>query len=570
MGRGRFFAAVCFLIHDPGEPRASIHKECAAINLAAGSMRSLLSAEKRMTKKRKPVSRTIAVLRRGVSMAALFVQFATVQTALAKDGTWLRVTTPEFTLFTDLKEKQAVAWAAEFTQYIAALRGYFLMQDRHLPPLTIVVFEWERDFLDYRPLDLHGKPQAMDGFFSRQESWAVAGLAGGQMSDEVRRKVFHEGTHWFMSVQNRPNPLWLEEGLAEVFSTFAVTNGHVEWGRMIKSHLAVLGPILPVPLEKLLVTGHTELFADESSRTGYFYAESWLFVHFLMFGHHDFPRSALADYKVFLSSGVAPNLAFQRAFGRTYAKMEDQLFDYLRSGEYSVQRQPLAVVGELRAEQATKRDTEEALGRLALVGRRWEIAEEHARAVTSLAPEDPRAFEILGLARLGRGDAVGSIDAFSRAAKLNSRDFFPYFELAHAEHAEGTTGPMGLSSITPEAARRMANLYEQAINLHARFLPSFRGLVGLVGIAEPWSVEDMRFLELGQKLFPQDEFISVGLAVLSWRAGEREKARSQLAAILATEQQAGGSDARNYARRLDMLWAQQGAREKRDQPIQTK
>src|SRR5687768_13903833 len=142
-------------------------------------------------------------------------------TVLAAGGErWLKVAAPEFTVITPLREKEALAWTAEFSQFIAALQGFINVNPTRLPRLTIVVLARERDFARFRPLRENGTPMEVAGFFSRRASGAVAGVVGTGMRDETRSTLFHEGTHWFLSGFELPNPVWLEEGLAEVFSTF--------------------------------------------------------------------------------------------------------------------------------------------------------------------------------------------------------------------------------------------------------------------------------------------------------------------------------------------------------------
>lgn len=88
----------------------------------------------------------------------------------ATTETWLRVKTPEFTVLTPLKQKEAVTWASEFAQFIAAMRGFFVTGQRSLTPLTVVIFARERNFENYRPLGADGKPEDVAGFFARHEA----------------------------------------------------------------------------------------------------------------------------------------------------------------------------------------------------------------------------------------------------------------------------------------------------------------------------------------------------------------------------------------------------------------
>ena len=52
----------------------------------------------------------------------------------------------------------------------------------------------------------------------------------------MRRTIFHEGVHWFLSGTKTRNPVWLDEGLAEVFSTFRAEKDRAAWGQAIPEH----------------------------------------------------------------------------------------------------------------------------------------------------------------------------------------------------------------------------------------------------------------------------------------------------------------------------------------------
>jgi tetratricopeptide (TPR) repeat protein len=472
----------------------------------------------------------------------------------AKPETWLRASTAEVTVITPLSAKEAAAWAGEFAQYTAALRAFFGHTRVRLPPLTVVVFPRERDFERYYPLlGPGGKPQRVDGYFSRHESWAVAGLTAG-VSEETRRTIFHEGVHWFLSGTKERNPVWLEEGLAEVFSTFRADKAKAEWGRAIPEHVDVLRLTHMLPLEKLLFTAQSELFGKDEIHTGIVYAESWAFVHFLIFGKHEIPRKAIGDYSEALATGGHPDEAFRRIFGHTYAEMDRLLEKYVHGGSYFVASTSLAAVEPPTVEPATKVDVENALGRLAIAGDRYDQATTHGRAAIAAAETDPRGHELLGFALDASGSRDGALAEYAAAIDRGSKDFRPYFEAAVAAHNAAVAGDKG--EFTPTEARAIANRYERAINFYPRFRTSYENLAGVVGLADPWGEEDRKFLELGLRLFPDSASIELGLAQLSHRAGDLKAARARLDKVLATRGNLALETAQ-YANRLDISWEQE-------------
>jgi tetratricopeptide (TPR) repeat protein len=479
----------------------------------------------------------------------------------ARNDTWIHVATPEFEVVTPLTVKAATAWTNEFSQYVAALRAYFGRTSARLPALTVVVFSRARDFERYHPLLAPGgKPQEVGGFFARHEAWAVVGVSADGWED-TRRNIFHEGVHWFLSASNTRNAVWLEEGLAEVFSTFRADGKNAEWGQPVENHVLALRELSKLPLQELLQTAHGDLFGNDAMRTGIVYAESWAFVHYLIFGQHAFPRRAIADYTESLSSGLAPDAAFQRAFGHNYREMDRLLDEYLRSGKYFVARQPLAAVPAPVVRPATKLEVENALGRLALAGRRHEEAVTHGRSAVAAAPADPRGHELLGVALQLTGDEAGALQEFEAAVERDTHDFQPYFEVAVAAHQAAAKEHGELS---PADARLIANRYERAVNYYPRFRASYENIAGLMSVAAPLGPEDRKFLELGLRLFPDSAMTQIGLAQWLRRNGQPAEARARLDAVLATRAglSAAGAD---FAHRLDVAWEREDISREVDQ-----
>ena len=464
--------------------------------------------------------------------------------------TWLKLSTPEITVITTASPKEATTWAMEFTQYIAALRSFFGNSRAELPALTIVVFSRVGDFQRYLPLFAPGgKPQPVGGFFARHESWAVVGVPAW-VSDETRRAIFHEGVHWFLSASHTRNPIWLEEGLAEVFSTFHAEKDTAEWGRSIDDHVRLLRAVALPPLEKLLHTAQSELFGDDRARTGIVYAESWAFVHFLMFGKHDIPRNGISRYLEEISSGTNPDEAFRKIFGRTYAEMDLLLRAYLGDGRYYIGKQPLARGVTPSVQPATAVDVENALGRLAIAGKRTAQAMTHAGAAMVAVPADPRGHELFALALQATGDAAGALVEFKAAIERGSNEFQPYFEAASAAHKAAIAER---SHLTSAEARTIANGYQRAIRYYPRFLASYENLAGIIGLAEPVGEEDRKVLELGQRLYPESPIILLGLAQLARRGGDGAGALAILDRVLASRHGLSAEGA-EFAHRLDIGW----------------
>ncbi len=482
----------------------------------------------------------------------LFLAAVAVTTVASASPRWLRASTPDLTMVTTLDEKSAVARVNEFTQYIAALRAYLGNEHGPLSPLTMVVFARRADFDRYRPLGKDGKPQWVGGFFVPRDSWAIVGV-DANLSREIRHRIYHEGVHWYLHGSETGLPPWLDEGMAEVFSTFEIAGKDARWGRAIDRHVDRLHEYGPMPMRHLMRMRRDDLFGGNSYDTNLFYSQSWAFVHFLIFGESGISRDAAYRYVALVKSGVAMEQAFSQAFGRSYHEMDLQFSRYLDGGKYRLSRRPLAVVPPVRVEPALPQEIDEALGRLALVGHRYGLAIEHGRAMVARDPADARGRTLLGESLKENGQENAAADEFRLAAQLGSKDYEPYFEAGYALQKTETAGGGTLSE---GDARRVADYYEQALVLRPGFEVGYENLASVIGLAEPLLRKDASVLAQGRAMFPDNVMIQLGQAQIARRGGDVTGSRKELERILA---QSGAASAKvvTFATQIRTAWATQ-------------
>lgn len=467
--------------------------------------------------------------------------------AQGREAVWRKVEAENFTVLSALGEKETAKWAAEFVVYIGTLKRFITLDARRLPPITIVLFARDRDFHPYRVVGPNGRTIDLAGFFSRRESWAVAGLVGGASSEETRRVIFHEGVHWFFSAFHRPNPVWIEEGVAEVFSTFSISRKKMTWGQGIDGHAFLLQMNSDLSLERLLNMDRRHLFHGGGLPAGVLYAQSWALAHYLMFGKHDLPPDALERYLNLYHSAIHPDEAFKQAFGVTPAVMQDRLERYVHGGKYLVFDAPLPEMPLPEVTEAEPIEVQIGLARLAVASQRLERAKEHAEKSVALLPDDPRGYEMLGIVRDESGDRPGAVQAYQAAVERGSKDFRSTFQLGLALQ----TGAE--SALTADDARGASRYYQLSINLHPYQLYAYRNLAILTPLLAAPTEQDRKFLEFGYRLFPDDAMIVLGLAVLGYKQGERESALGLVRRVLKNEDRLD-RPTREFAHRLDDAW----------------
>src|SRR5262245_53940460 len=171
---------------------------------------------------RRMTSRPLGATLKLVSLVSLVsLVFALAAPSSAAEPKWLRLQSPSFGVISQLDEKETLAWAVEFEQFIGALHGLYGAKEVALPPLTIVLFRSPRDFAPYRLRTESGQARVA-AFFGNTGDWSIIGMPGNGRDTETRQTIYHEAVHWFATASDTPQPLWFAEGLAEVLSTFEI------------------------------------------------------------------------------------------------------------------------------------------------------------------------------------------------------------------------------------------------------------------------------------------------------------------------------------------------------------
>ena len=486
-------------------------------------------------------------------LAAILLPMMFSLAASAAPPQWHVLETPRFTVVSQISEKETRAWADEFNQFIGSLSGALKINERLLPKLSVVLFARNRDFKPYLPTQPNGKPWAVAGYFARQETWAAIGLAEQLGDAETRRTIFHEGVHWIVSVYPRYLPLCINEGLAEVYSTFEAKKDSASWGKPIAMHVDYLnrGGQALMPIDQLLLTSSGNSLFNEEERVGVFYAESWAFVHYLMFGQRQGSKSALDDFLNAYAGGLGTDETFRKTFGVDYGTMQRQLKTYLRDGRYSTysSRMPQTSKASEPFAVASPELVEIALAKLALGSNHPDLARKHAEAAVKFAPENAAAYDALACVQAEGKGAEPPITTLEKAIQLGSKDAWTYVLLADAK----TRAALVFGGIPPAEARQIASLLEKAIELRPNLVTAYKQLVAALPEVEQISQEDIQWVLQGVKLYRDEGMLMFGLAQIAWKCGDKEKARKLLAEAIAHPGKMEPAALAN-ARETEMRW----------------
>ena len=220
---------------------------------------------------------------------------------------WVRVESPNFIVYGETGEGRVREVAAEFERFRDALGRVIPGADTPAAvPTVVVVFNSARSFELYVPR-YKGKPIKLGGYFFSSDDMNIVAFADGKR-DELLRTIFHEYVHLVIDNVSDGMPLWLNEGLAEYYSTFHVDDGGkgALIGQAIPGHLDLLTHQRHFPIPELLAIDADSPSYNEGERQSLFYAQSWALVHMLVSGTPN--RSSLLGQYGRLVAGGTPSL----------------------------------------------------------------------------------------------------------------------------------------------------------------------------------------------------------------------------------------------------------------------
>jgi hypothetical protein len=282
-----------------------------------------------------PVQTRILLLA-GTLALALAGSTAAQVPAYSRD--WTRVHSPNFTAAGNATFQDMRAVLLELEGFRAALLrtlpGLRVTADR---PVTVVVFRDERAFAPFRPTTPGGERRAdVVGYFltTREASYMVVA-----MHRDMRRTfqhLFHEYTHYVVHQNVGRVPGWLNEGLAEYYSTLRadLRARRSVLGEPSPTRLATLNGGRLLPLRDVLTYDASGAVTHPPQRAAAFYAQSWALVHYLQHAEAGRHAARVGAYLEAVAAGATVDEAVSSAFGLPIDELESRLLTYIRRDSF--------------------------------------------------------------------------------------------------------------------------------------------------------------------------------------------------------------------------------------------
>jgi tetratricopeptide (TPR) repeat protein len=346
---------------------------------------------------------------------------------------WKRVRSTNFVAEGNASEKDLRGGLLRLESFRAALgRLHPGLRVDSAVPTRIVVFKDADAFNRFKPRDAKGRPrQDVAGYFSSgpDASYIVFGPHGGAINYTT---IFHEYTHYVVDRNMGTVPLWLNEGLAEFYSTFLLQNdGRAVIGRPPAADLTWLRRNGLGSLREIVRVDNawrSDVGVDR------FYAQSWAFVHYLLVGRETGTPTPIDAYMDAARRTSSADEAFTLAFGVDTEGMIGELRGYLRLPSFKEIVMPMpADVGTASDVVPMTEPEARLLGAdLLLLNGATEEAEKELAPLAALAQGNAAVSVAIGRVRLAQDRRNEAVAALSHSAELSPSSFAAQYYLANA------------------------------------------------------------------------------------------------------------------------------------------
>jgi tetratricopeptide (TPR) repeat protein len=454
--------------------------------------------------------------------------------ALAKKY-WYEASTAHFNIYSCGNVQDTYRLAARLEQFC---RAYAMLAGKDAvesPPTVVLAFPDHDSMKPFLPL-YNGQPGNIAGFFTRgsDENLIVLSLPNADSPD--MDIIFHEYAHLLFRRNDHLWPLWLKEGMAEIYSTFTTSGRYCEIARPIDRHLQTLANDPLMPLDELFAVTHDSPQYNEATRQGVFYAESWLLTHYLIAGDNPVLQSRFSQFTPLLKQGEMPERAFTNALGVSMAALQNALQSYLKRNQFD----PivLKLSGNLSApvnvssRAVTPVEILFRFGDEQLRIGRLDSAQDWFMQAQKLAPLSPLSWEGLGLLASQSKDSRTAVSDLQQALHLGSNSFLAHYIYAQEKYHQTAAGNDMYAPIRGELAGEIQGELEKSIQLTPDFAPAHE-MLGFFEMVQGNNLAGAeQQLNLAIQLEPENPSYQFTLAQAQVRDRDTDDARRTLAPLL--------------------------------------
>lgn len=484
---------------------------------------------------------------RGIAWGGLSVLIAASPLRAGLPGTWKEVRSAHFLVVGNEAEGKLRRIAAHFEQVRTLFERVIPRPaEEGGPPLLVLVARDAQTLQTLVPATVaaNGNANNVGGVFYWRPTMELVVVRSDSDLESSLQIVNHEYFHHLVRRAGLRLPLWINEGLADFWSTAKFKDESTEVGRVLSHRLSSLREARRIPFETLM---RVDGLSPEYRRPGLkslLYGEAWAIVHYSMLGDESGERTKqLSRYLTAVTQGEESLAAARAAFG-DLETLERRVDGYARRKLFKFATSA-AVAPPPEASLATRPLAEaEAAATIALAQLhvdRPSTAEPQLRQALAGAADLPATRTAAGLAALLRGQ----LDEAARE-----------FELAATIPGAGPMAAYGaaIAAIVREgAAVDLATVEQrllQALAADARFVPAFSRLADVYLRRPGDERRALAMIRKAQALVPENEVFELREAQILGRLGDAAGSRSLLDEIVES-----GLESENWGYQNNLCWS---------------
>jgi Flp pilus assembly protein TadD len=363
---------------------------------------------------------------------------------------WIHMHSPNFEVYSCASEGAT----RDTLRYFEQVRSFFLQvmaqpeKEAEKPvPVYIVAFGSEKEYAPYRFNEValayyHG---------GADRDYIVMGKTG----IDTFPIATHEYVHLIAQHAGLKFPPWLNEGMAELYSTLQPQGGKILVGNLIRGRVYGLMREKWVPLSIILTADHSSSYYNEKNKAGRFYDESWALVHMLMLSPEYRPRfsAVMAD----IQNGTPSIQALEKTYGKPLDAIEKDLQLYLRGDRFSGVIFPARLTQEktvVPVEPASPFDVKLTLAEMSDGAGKETETQKRFEELAKDDPKRPEPWASLAYLAWRSGDHKQAEEHFGKAFTLGDRNprlLWDYGRMAERDHpADSIQALKELSAAQPD------------------------------------------------------------------------------------------------------------------------
>jgi tetratricopeptide (TPR) repeat protein len=434
---------------------------------------------------------------------ALPIVLALFPALLHAEQKWLRATSANFELYTTAGEKKAREGILYFEKVHSFFQNALHATAAGKGRVRIVAFQSAKE---YEPYGMPDRAGFAGGTEDRDD------ISMRSIGDESYPIAVHEYVHILLKA-HKATPLWLNEGLAQLYQTLHLSGKKVLVGQLLEGALYQLHQNRWIDLATLFAVDHdSPYYTTDHSKVTIFYAESWALTHMLALS--DRYRPKFQEFFRQVVAGTPPQDALRRTYDRSLSEALGDLRVYLNGSQFPEKEFDVAL--EKSAEDPEIRPVPPLESGLVLASLLVDTkrSEQARQAYTKLeseyptSPEVPEAFAYLAW-REGKRDEASA--HFSRAVELGSKNARVYYNYA-------AMGNLPLE--------RKTEMLRRAVDLDPDFYDARLHLALQLNSQQDYAGALAAFNRL-KTVHPEHAYMCLyAIAFASYKTGDKEAARA--------------------------------------------